>query len=178
MNQSNKTQIEEIISDIGKQNINIWLQGDELRVGGDRDSLHEDVLNRLRLHKAELIEYLKSKDAEQQALSFAQYRLWFLQQLPHEAGVYNVPLAIKIEGKLDTEAVKKSMYQVVHRHQILRTRYPDTDGQAQLQVLSESELTIRETDLSTSARQAQQLNTYLRESAAHILRPRKSSVCG
>ena len=55
-------------------------------------------------------------------VSFAQQRLWFLDQLTPGSPTYNVPLAIRLRGDLDADALRRSLEAVVARHEPLRTR--------------------------------------------------------
>lgn len=61
-------------------------------------------------------------------LSFAEQRLWFLQQLLPDSPYYNVPCATRIVGPLDVDALRRSLAAVVSRHDPLRTRYPAWHG--------------------------------------------------
>ncbi len=54
-------------------------------------------------------------------LSFAQQRLWFLNQFESDGAIYNLPSAIRIIGKLHMDALKKSIHEIIKRHEILRT---------------------------------------------------------
>jgi len=56
-------------------------------------------------------------------LSFAQQRLWFLQQLDPESHLYNIHLPIKIEGELRVAALEQSINEIVRRHEALRTTF-------------------------------------------------------
>lgn len=56
-------------------------------------------------------------------LSFAQQRLWFLQQLDPESHLYNIHLPIKIEGDLRVAALEQSINEIVRRHEALRTTF-------------------------------------------------------
>jgi amino acid adenylation domain-containing protein len=56
-------------------------------------------------------------------LSYAQQRLWFLDQLEPNSPLYNVPSALRIQGELNLSALKLSLQQIVERHEILRTVY-------------------------------------------------------
>ncbi|HEY2914306.1 MAG TPA: amino acid adenylation domain-containing protein, partial [Candidatus Angelobacter sp.] len=56
-------------------------------------------------------------------LSFAQQRLWFLQQLDPESHLYNIHLPIKIEGELRVAALEQSISEIVRRHEALRTTF-------------------------------------------------------
>jgi hypothetical protein len=58
------------------------------------------------------------------ALSFAQQRLWFLDQLDPRGIVYNIPRAVRIRGALDTAALQQSLNEVARRHESLRTTFP------------------------------------------------------
>src|SRR5215218_2732660 len=63
------------------------------------------------------------------ALSFAQQRLWFLDQLNPGSPVYNVATAIRMKGRLDVEALGRSLNEVVRRHESLRTTFATVEGQ-------------------------------------------------
>ena len=62
-------------------------------------------------------------------LSFAQKRLWFLDKLAPGNGAYNVPLAIRIAGPLNQDALRKSWDYLLQRHAALRTSIVERDGQ-------------------------------------------------
>jgi amino acid adenylation domain-containing protein len=63
-------------------------------------------------------------------LSFAQQRLWFLDQLEPGNPLYNVPCAVRITGPLDVAALEHSINEIIRRHEILRTRFTTEGGQA------------------------------------------------
>ncbi|HEX6715814.1 MAG TPA: amino acid adenylation domain-containing protein, partial [Pyrinomonadaceae bacterium] len=56
-------------------------------------------------------------------LSFAQQRLWFLEQLQPGNPVYHLPTAVRVTGPLDVAALEKTFAAIVHRHEILRTTF-------------------------------------------------------
>ncbi|ONM50457.1 non-ribosomal peptide synthetase [Nocardia donostiensis] len=75
-------------------------------------------------------------------LSFAQQRMWFLNQYDTSAAVYNIPVAIRLSGELDVDALGLAVGDLIARHEILRTIYPQTaDGPVQ-QVLAPHEVQI------------------------------------
>ncbi|SDZ72444.1 AMP-binding enzyme, partial [Variovorax sp. YR266] len=72
-------------------------------------------------------------------LSFAQQRLWFLYRLDGPSATYNIPLALRLAGPLDGEALAQALCDVAARHESLRTIFPDTDDVAQQAVLPEED---------------------------------------
>jgi amino acid adenylation domain-containing protein/FkbM family methyltransferase len=56
-------------------------------------------------------------------LSHVQERLWFLHQMLPESDFYNVPVGFAISGQLDQEALRRTIEEIVRRHEILRTRF-------------------------------------------------------
>jgi amino acid adenylation domain-containing protein len=62
-------------------------------------------------------------------LSFAQQRLWFIDQLDPGNSVYNFPVAVRLKGSLNVVALKKSLNEIVRRHEALRTTFSMVDGQ-------------------------------------------------
>ncbi|ELP62018.1 non-ribosomal peptide synthetase [Streptomyces turgidiscabies] len=62
-------------------------------------------------------------------LSSAQRRLWFLDRLEESGAAYHIPLAVRLTGAaLDQDALRLALADLVTRHEILRTVYPDSDG--------------------------------------------------
>jgi amino acid adenylation domain-containing protein len=68
-------------------------------------------------------------------LSFAQERMWFLERMSPHAGVYNMPEAVALDGPLDAEALRRAFGALIERHEVLRTRYAEVDGQPVQDVL-------------------------------------------
>ncbi|HEV2733291.1 MAG TPA: amino acid adenylation domain-containing protein, partial [Longimicrobiaceae bacterium] len=61
-------------------------------------------------------------------LSFAQERLWFLDQLEPGSAFYNLPFALRLRGALDVDALERSLGEIVRRHDVLRTVFRERDG--------------------------------------------------
>jgi len=69
-------------------------------------------------------------------LSFAQQRLWFLDQLAPNNPFYNCPGAVRLEGGLNLRALESAINEIVRRHEVLRTRF-EVVGGAPTQVIDE-----------------------------------------
>ncbi|KQU03086.1 hypothetical protein ASG56_20060 [Rhodococcus sp. Leaf7] len=76
-------------------------------------------------------------------LSSAQQRLWFLNRFDATSGAYNVPFAVRLTGPLDVGALEMSLNDLVERHEILRTVYPDSAAGPHQVVLSPDEVSVR-----------------------------------
>jgi amino acid adenylation domain-containing protein/FkbM family methyltransferase len=63
-------------------------------------------------------------------LSFAQQRLWFLDQLEPNSAAYNCPGAVRMTGALDIGVLEKTLSEIVRRHEVLRTSFPTSRGNA------------------------------------------------
>ncbi len=62
-------------------------------------------------------------------LSFSQYRLWFFDRFQGLNSFYNIPLAVRLRGRLDRAALEATLTEVVRRHEVLRTIYPEQNGE-------------------------------------------------
>ncbi len=82
-------------------------------------------------------------------LSFAQQRLWFLDQFTPGSTVYNMPSATRLRGRLDVRSLAASLNTIVQRHEVLRTSFPaGPDGQPFQAIAPSLELPLNLIDLS------------------------------
>jgi amino acid adenylation domain-containing protein len=79
--------------------------------------------------------------------SFAQQRLWFLEQLEPGNSIYNIVNAIRFETRIDQGALTRSLHEIVRRHEALRTRFATVDGQPMQVVEPEPNVDLSVTDL-------------------------------
>jgi amino acid adenylation domain-containing protein/non-ribosomal peptide synthase protein (TIGR01720 family) len=98
-------------------------------------------------------------------LSFAQQRLWFLEQLEEGKSGYNLSTAVRLKGTLNIPALERSLDRVVERHEALRTSFPAIDGRA-VQVIHEpAKVGLELIDLSKAEPSEERINALLQESA-------------
>ncbi|HEU0298513.1 MAG TPA: amino acid adenylation domain-containing protein, partial [Longimicrobium sp.] len=73
------------------------------------------------------------------ALSFAQRRLWFLEQLGGVGSVYHVRQRLRLRGALDRDALGRALDRIVARHEALRTTFPVADGEPEQRIAPAAE---------------------------------------
>ncbi|MEV0321975.1 amino acid adenylation domain-containing protein [Streptomyces sp. NPDC050658] len=102
---------------------------------------------------------------ERLPLSFAQQRLWFLNRLQGPSATYNIPLAVRLTGELDTDAVRAALADVVARHEALRTVFPEVDGVPCQQVRDSEDAAPQ---LTVAAPAASELDAAVTAAARHV----------
>jgi amino acid adenylation domain-containing protein len=82
-------------------------------------------------------------------LSFAQQRLWFLHELEPTSSFYNIPVAVRLRGRLQIDAMQRTLNEIVRRHESLRTSFPTIDAQPVQSIAPALTLDLPLIDLST-----------------------------
>ncbi|HEU5199227.1 MAG TPA: amino acid adenylation domain-containing protein [Ktedonobacterales bacterium] len=133
----------EFLTELSQRGINIWAEGDQLHYRAAKDALTPPLREELRQHKEAILTFLKNKNSRPAPtpssplssthegplpLSFAQERLWFLQQLEPESEAYVEPNAVRLFGHMTVEALEQSLKQIVQRHETLRTTFVSMQG--------------------------------------------------
>ncbi|MET0396506.1 MAG: condensation domain-containing protein, partial [Longimicrobiaceae bacterium] len=81
-------------------------------------------------------------------LSFAQQRLWFIQQLDPASSAYNMPFPLRLRGVLEVAAMRRAVAEMVRRHESLRTVFAATAGEPVQVVLPAGPVRVPVADLS------------------------------
>ncbi|HEX8243435.1 MAG TPA: condensation domain-containing protein, partial [Longimicrobium sp.] len=100
-------------------------------------------------------------------LSFAQQRLWFLEQLGNLGSTYHIPGRLRLRGALDRPALVRALDRLVARHEVLRTTFPVQGGEPEQRIAPEtSRLALVEHDLAGRAGALDELERLMAQEAA------------
>jgi len=133
----------EFLSSLRRLDVHIWVADNHLHINAPDGVLTPELQLELRERKAEILTFLNSAETIKTVdtiqsvapegnppLSFAQQQLWFLDRLNPGNHAYNMPAVVRLSGKLNRDALEKSISGVVSRHEILRTSFSiDSDEQ-------------------------------------------------
>ncbi|MEU1130958.1 amino acid adenylation domain-containing protein [Streptomyces sp. NPDC005900] len=81
-------------------------------------------------------------------LSYAQRRLWFLDQMVPDSPAYNVPMSFRVRGPLRREILERAAEEVVRRHESLRTRLPSENGEPWQEIVDDAKVPVELVDLT------------------------------
>nr|MDP9106661.1 condensation domain-containing protein [Candidatus Eremiobacteraeota bacterium] len=152
--------VHDFLEDLNRLDIALWAEGDRLRYSAPEGVLTPGLLERIRERKRELIDVLRVPVAADEPalraiprdgavpLSYAQQRLWLLEQLGAGGAAYLVPAALELDGELDVDALQRGFDTIVRRHEILRTAFVSEDGLAVARIDDAATVPLRHADLS------------------------------
>lgn len=141
----------ELLEHLRRLEVRAWVEGDRLRLSAPKGAVTSELQAEILQRKAELIALLST--APQRGvgdetiprrtrsggtpLSFAQERLWFLEQLQPGQVAYSLAGAVRLRGVLDRKALDRTLATLVARHEALRTTFR-LAGDMPVQVVSEA----------------------------------------
>jgi amino acid adenylation domain-containing protein/thioester reductase-like protein/non-ribosomal peptide synthase protein (TIGR01720 family) len=146
--------LKELLVELETRDIRLQIVDGNLRYSAPKGALTKELAARLKQHKDLLLAHLASSAEKERIdriprdqalpLSFAQQRLWFLDQVSGEsAAFYNVPAMLRLRGRLDEAALSRAFSEIVRRHEILRTRFETREGRG-VQVIDDVGITVLE----------------------------------
>lgn len=177
--------IEALLAELRSLGVRLWTDDGRLLFSAPRGSLSDDLRERIRSHKPELLSLLGGLQSRQRLapqalsdtaaqdrapLSYSQQRLWFLAQMEPDSGGYNIPVALRLDGRLDLVLLQEALDRVVARHEALRTTVATEHEQASQLVHPVIRVRI-ETEELEPARVAEQEATVRRRLEQEALRP-------
>ncbi|MBF0396787.1 MAG: amino acid adenylation domain-containing protein, partial [Desulfobacterales bacterium] len=128
--------------------VNLSVDGEQLKCKAPKGVLTPLILQQLKDYKSEIINLLHDAHLKLDdkiplvsreidlPLSFAQQRLWFLEQLEGASSIYNVSEAVRLKGNLNLSILEQVFSEISKRHEILRTTFPNLNGKP-MQVISQ-----------------------------------------
>ncbi len=132
--------LEALLSELSQRGIKISAEHDQLRILAPKGKFTPELHATVKQSKAELLQLLSqtkmgsgtaaihapipavSRDMPL-PVSMAQERLWLVDQLQPGIGLYNLPMAFRLQGELDIERLETALKTIVNRHEVLRTIY-------------------------------------------------------
>jgi nonribosomal peptide synthetase DhbF len=98
-------------------------------------------------------------------LSYAQRRLWFIHQLQQTTAEYNLTEALRLKGELHQQALERAIHTIVERHEVLRTHFPEIDGEPGQIIVSRARVELPSEDLSalSEVEKSERIASVLRE---------------
>jgi amino acid adenylation domain-containing protein len=137
--------VAELLSQLHALDIRLAPDGQRLRVNAPQGTLTANLREQISQRKEEILQFLENASAVSRfvpppirplsrdqpiPLSFAQERLWFLEQLEPGSSVYSIGRAARVKGQLSVKALESSLTEIVRRHEALRTSFQLVDGHA------------------------------------------------
>jgi amino acid adenylation domain-containing protein/FkbH-like protein len=140
---------EKFLSYLYRSDIKLRVQNGRLRCNAPKGSLTSALQAELVARKEEILAFLQASNeialsgpppirafsrAGDLPLSFAQQRMWVLDQLLPDNPFYNIPITMRLSGTLNLAALERSLQEIIQRHEVLRTTFIAVNGQAKQQI--------------------------------------------
>ncbi|XQQ06569.1 MAG: amino acid adenylation domain-containing protein [Leptolyngbya sp. IPPAS B-1204] len=163
--------IDQFLNHLYSLDVQLWLETDQatnavrLRCNAPEEILTPALSDELQQRKSEIIAFLHQTALAQTAppplipqsrpadlpLSFAQQRLWFLEQLQPDSAVYHIPIAVRLTGTLNITQFEQALRVLLQRHESLRTNFQLINGQPAQAIRSAISLSLPIVDLMNLA---------------------------
>lgn len=153
----------ELFEQLHEKGIRLQLDDNkDLKVRGKKENLTPDLLQQIKRHKSQLVSWLETgdgvglkaieavdRDRDLQA-SFAQQRLWFIDQMEQGSTHFHIPGAMTIKGRFSESLAETALQQLIDRHETLRTVFTPGDAAPLQNIRSDLRFKLARHDLSDS----------------------------
>jgi amino acid adenylation domain-containing protein len=150
------------LSHLRELDVVLRVEGGQLQVSAPKNALTPELRKQLAVRKSDIVSFLSDHKKSQSdipaiekaprdatsSLSFAQTRLWFLEQLAPGSSAYIIPLGARLRGKLDLDLVNRSLSEIVRRHEVLRSTFPSVNGLPSLVIQPSEPISVQFSDLT------------------------------
>ncbi len=172
---------EHLLSELRSLDIRLSVDGDSLRCNAPKGRITRELERKIAAAKPELLQILSDAAPQLDAiprysgsraglpLSFAQERLWFLQNFYPESSAYNITALRRIDSPVDIDALRWALRTICERHEILRTNFLEVDG-SPVQVVQENlpiDIAVYDLEHLEEAGKKAALDFHARELANH-----------
>lgn len=168
-----EVEVTEIFKKCQAEGVQLALVDGNLDVSFDTD-VSDELVAMLRANKADILAFIEQQQNSTKKhssiikpwqregalpLSYAQQRLWFIDNMEGGSAHYNMPTALKISGQFDVSAAEQAISQIIERHEPLRTVFSETEQGPQQHIRQQFEFTLTVHDLTelTEKEQNQQV---------------------
>ena len=133
--------VEKIISEAIANDVYLYVEGGKLKYKAKAQGLPQQLKQLIQQHKEQVIDYLVGElnraqhqiqlhdRSKPQLLSFAQQRMWFMNQYTGPSALYNMFLALKMSAQVNIQVLNQALCVLFERHESLRTHFQSQDGQ-------------------------------------------------
>lgn len=144
--------VDELVVDLLMADVSITLDREQLRVNAPKGVIDAALRERLAAAKPALVEHIRSRaattaDVLVAPLSYAQERLWLLAQIQGNFAAYHLCGALRFDGDLDVDALRRSLAEIVRRHGSCRTTFAVENQVPVQRVHADCSLPLTVTDL-------------------------------
>ena len=122
--------VEALLARLRELDINLLVEGDDLRVSAPKGALDHELRDEIDANKAAIIALppIEAQPAQDHyPLTYAQNRLWLMHRMVDDTSIYNIFGCLRLRGALDVDAMRYAIDQTVMRHDALRTRFVFVD---------------------------------------------------
>ncbi len=166
-------QAAQIIDQLADAGVEVYLAEDKLKARALKGGLAPEYLSLIKAHKPQIIAYLSEQNTTAQLskrppiqaaprgqgdlpASYAQQRLWFIDQMDGGSSHYNMPSAMRLQGDFKVGVANQVLQQIIQRHEVLRTVFANGES-GPVQIIQPTvDFSITTTDLSQLSDTAQQ----------------------
>ena len=151
-----------LLSEIAARNIELHVEEGKLHYKAPEGALTAELRRRISTHKDEILAHVTGQMQQEPEIwltdpSSAQERLWFFNQVQGPNFVYNIPLSLRMRGKLDKAALRQSVCDLVHRHHSLRSSFVHDTEKLRLKITRDIALPWLERDISGENKESRRL---------------------
>ncbi|QSJ14938.1 amino acid adenylation domain-containing protein [Nostoc sp. UHCC 0702] len=151
--------VAEFLQELSQQNVELFIdsdgsanaKGERLRYRGPKDVLTPTILHKIKQHKTEILQLLRSQfhTCKSYPLSYGQQGLWFMYQFAPESGAYNIAFTVLIRSQLNVLALQSACQKLVNRHATLRTTFGQRNAEPFQKIHEYQEVCLEKIDAAT-----------------------------